>query len=122
MTEENYNYRTSQALLRNQFPGKGKLQIPIIPKEVNSCTTARKITVLRQSRNLRSVIRGGEPVFLWNGDVYGVCFVDSGYCIARSDGTHERICSSPDAVLEYTIHGDRLRDIITRVTVISRNI
>lgn len=31
-TEENYNYRTSQALLRNQFPGNGKLQIPIIPK------------------------------------------------------------------------------------------
>nr|DAP97390.1 MAG TPA: hypothetical protein [Caudoviricetes sp.] len=24
MTEENYNYRTSQTLLRNQFPGKGK--------------------------------------------------------------------------------------------------
>ena len=68
------------------------------------------------------VIRGGEPVFLWNGDGYGVCFVDGGYCIARIDGTHERICNSPDAVLEYTIHGDRLRDIITRVTVISRNI
>ena len=32
MTEENYNYRTSQALLRNQFAGKGKLKIPIIPK------------------------------------------------------------------------------------------
>ena len=32
MTEENYNYRTSQTLLRNQFPGIGKLQIPIIPK------------------------------------------------------------------------------------------
>ena len=32
MTEENYNYRTSQSLLRNQFPGKGKLQIPISPK------------------------------------------------------------------------------------------
>ena len=32
MTEENYNYRTSQALLRNQFPGRGKLQIPIIPR------------------------------------------------------------------------------------------
>ena len=30
MTEENYNYRTSQTLLRNQFPGKGKLKIPII--------------------------------------------------------------------------------------------
>lgn len=30
MTEEHYDCRTSQALLRNQFPGKGKLQIPII--------------------------------------------------------------------------------------------
>ncbi len=30
MTEEHYDYRTSQALLRYQFPGKGKLQIPII--------------------------------------------------------------------------------------------
>ena len=26
MTEENYNYRTSQTLLRNQFPGKGKFK------------------------------------------------------------------------------------------------
>lgn len=32
MTGENYNYRTSQKVLRNQFHGKGKLQIPIIPK------------------------------------------------------------------------------------------
>ena len=32
MTEENYNYRTSQTLLRNQFPGPNKLQIPIIPR------------------------------------------------------------------------------------------
>ncbi len=32
MTEENYSYRTSQTLLRNQFPGRGKLQIPVIPK------------------------------------------------------------------------------------------
>ena len=32
MTEENYNYRTSQTLLRSQFPGKGKFKIPIIPK------------------------------------------------------------------------------------------
>lgn len=32
MTEENYNYRTSQTLLRNQFPGKGKWKIPVIPK------------------------------------------------------------------------------------------
>lgn len=32
MTKENYNYRTSQIMLRNQFPEKGKLQIPVIPK------------------------------------------------------------------------------------------
>ena len=32
MTEENYNYRASQTLLRNQFPGRGKLKIPVIPK------------------------------------------------------------------------------------------
>ena len=30
------------------------------------------------------VIRGGEPVFLWNGDVYGVCFVDSGIVLRES--------------------------------------
>lgn len=32
MTEENYNYRTSPFLLRNQFKGTGKFNIPIIPK------------------------------------------------------------------------------------------
>lgn len=32
MTEENYNYRTSQILLRNQFSGSGPLKIPVIPR------------------------------------------------------------------------------------------
>ena len=32
MTEENYNYRTSQIMLRNQLPGNGRWNIPIIPK------------------------------------------------------------------------------------------
>ena len=32
MTEENYQYRTSQTMLRNQFGGEGTFQIPIIPK------------------------------------------------------------------------------------------
>lgn len=40
MTEENYNYRTSQALLRNQFPGKGKLQIPTSPSLKQSRETS----------------------------------------------------------------------------------
>lgn len=32
MTEENYKYRTNQIMLRNQFPGNGVWNIPIIPK------------------------------------------------------------------------------------------
>ena len=32
MTEENYNYRTSQMLLHNQFPGFYKWKIPVIPR------------------------------------------------------------------------------------------
>ncbi|MGI6269317.1 MAG: DUF4417 domain-containing protein [Candidatus Howiella sp.] len=32
MTEENYKYRTSPFLLRNQFAGNGKFQIPVVPK------------------------------------------------------------------------------------------
>ena len=32
MTEENYEYRTSQIMLRNELPGDGKWRIPIIPK------------------------------------------------------------------------------------------
>ena len=32
MTEENYEYRTSQLMLRNEFPGAGHWKIPVIPK------------------------------------------------------------------------------------------
>lgn len=32
MTEENYQYRTSQTMLRNQFEGEGIFQTPVIPK------------------------------------------------------------------------------------------
>lgn len=34
MTEENYKYRTSPFLLRNQFEGIGKFKIPLVPKFV----------------------------------------------------------------------------------------
>ena len=68
------------------------------------------------------IIRGGEPVFSWHGITYGVCFSDIGYCIARMDGSYEKLCTTPDSVLEYTVSGDRLRDVITRVTVVSRTI
>jgi len=68
------------------------------------------------------IIRGGEPVFVWNGIQYGVCFHNDGYCIAHLSGEYERICDTPDDVLEYMMGNDSLRDVITQVTVISRNI
>ena len=71
---------------------------------------------------LECILRGGEPGFVWNGESYGVCFADTGYCIARMDGTGEIICDTSDSVLEYMLDGDRLREVITKVTVISRNI
>lgn len=68
------------------------------------------------------IIRGGEPVFSWNGICYGVCFHENGYCIARTDGTSEKICTTPDQVLEYMVGTDRLRDVITKVDILSRTI
>lgn len=68
------------------------------------------------------IIRGGEPVFDWNGDRYGVCLIDGGYCIAHTNGSCEKKYSSPDEVLEYIAGENRLRDIITKVNVISRSI
>lgn len=68
------------------------------------------------------IIRGGEPVFEWNGVRYGVCFVEKGYCIAHTDGSCERIYNTPDNLLEYMVGEDRLRDIITKVTVLNRTI
>lgn len=65
---------------------------------------------------------GGEPVFMWNGVRYGVCFHNDGYCIAHLYGKHKRIYHTPDDVLEYVVGNDHLRDVVTRVTVISRNI
>lgn len=68
------------------------------------------------------IIRGGEPVFSWNGTIYGVCFFNDKYCIAQSDGSNERICCTPDEVLEYMLGNDRLRDVVTKVQVVSRTI
>ena len=68
------------------------------------------------------IIRGGEPVFEWNGVRYGVCFAGGGYCIALTDGSCERIYNTPDDLLEYMVDGERLRDVITKVYVVSRSI
>lgn len=56
-------------------------------------------------------------MFVWEGIAYGVCFLDDGYCIARTDGSYEIICSTPDDVLSYMLGTVRLREVITKVTV-----
>ena len=68
------------------------------------------------------IIRGGEPVFLWKGLQYGVCFYGDKYCIALINGEREKICDTPEDVLNYYVGEDRLRDVITQVTVLHRNI
>ena len=68
------------------------------------------------------IIRGGEPVFSWKGRLYGVCFFGDKYCIALTNGEQEKICNTPDDVLDYLVGEDRLRDIITQATVLHRNV
>lgn len=68
------------------------------------------------------IICGGEPAFMWNGVRYGVCFFNDGYYIAHLNGECEKLCDTPDEVLEYMVGGDRLRDVITQVTVLRRTI
>lgn len=68
------------------------------------------------------IIRGGEPVFEWNNECYGVCFAENGYCIAHLDGSAEKLCSTTDDVLEYMLGDDKLRDVVTKVNVIDRTL
>ena len=66
--------------------------------------------------------QGGEVVFIWNGTQYGVFGNGSKYCIAKSDGSFEAWCDTADDALEYMVGNDRLRDVITQVTVLDRTI
>lgn len=88
--------------------------------KVNSVEENRFKTI---SEFKECIIRGGEPVFCWKGVQYGVCFTNgSGYCIADINGNDGKMCETPDEVLEYMVGNDRLRDVITRVTVLDRTI
>lgn len=73
-----------------------------------------------------SMICGGEATFEWNGTMYGVYrdgTYQSGekYCICLTSGENLRCFDTIDALLEVPLGADRLRDIITQVTVWSRN-
>ncbi len=78
--------------------------------------------------------RGGEVQFDWKGISY-CCFG----CVSPSPGQEPRMvicqagtaevnrrtekwCDTADELLEYMVGGDRLRDVITQVTVWERTI
>lgn len=68
------------------------------------------------------ILRGGEVVFSWNSKQYGVFKSSTQYCIALFNGEEEKWYSCPEELLECIVDGDRLRDVITQVTVWDRTI
>ena len=72
-----------------------------------------------------SMICGGEVVFEWNHEEYGVFRMENNqgtYCISRADGQNMKWSNTLDDLLEYYVGSDRLRDVITKVTVIDRTL
>lgn len=83
---------------------------------------------------------GGEVEFIWKGKSYsithanGAINIGEGYYIdqngiARNVESHEPCkeiegldAETADGILEYVIDGDKLRDIITQIEVVSRTI
>ena len=65
------------------------------------------------------LIRGGEIEFSWNGTNYTVGSYGDKISIAEfNQQDTEKLCDTPDEVLEYMVGTDRLRDVITQVAVL----
>ncbi len=68
--------------------------------------------------------RHGEVEFSWNGNLYSITHRGNGQIsisAAYREET-EKLCNTSDEVLEYMVGSDRLRDVITQVTVLDRTI
>ena len=77
--------------------------------------------------------RGGEVEFVWNGKHYGIFgklqrtpsspiqILVSQLLVENYEDT-EKWCDTPDEALDYMVGNDRLRDVITKVTVLDRTI
>lgn len=73
----------------------------------------------------RSISWGCEAEFEWKGVLYGVIRygTDNKITIYVADRPEtEKVCETADDALEYMVGEDRLRDVITKVTVLSRTI
>lgn len=69
--------------------------------------------------------RGGEVEFVWRGVHYGVVRYGINnkitiYEIGKPET--DTVCETADDALEYIVGEDRLRDVITKVTVLDRTI
>lgn len=67
---------------------------------------------------------GGEVSFIWGGKEYGVFKHNNNKFIISEiyNDTTEKCYDTADDVLEYIVGKDRLRDIITQITVTDRTI
>ena len=66
---------------------------------------------------------GGEIDFVWNGSEYGISR-SKGWIIIYSWGKPDttKYYQTADEILDHRVGSDRLRDIITQVTVLDRTI
>ena len=73
----------------------------------------------------RSLNWGAEIEFVWNNITYGVIRYGTNNKITIYQANRpetEKVCDTADDALEYMLGDDRLRDVITKVNVISRTI
>ena len=66
----------------------------------------------------------GEVEFAWKENLYVITHRSSGkisISAANREET-EKLCDTADEVLDYMLGSDRLRDVITQVTVLDRTI
>lgn len=69
------------------------------------------------------MIRGGEVEFMWNGLHYSVTHYNDNISISHSRRQDTEIQrKTADEILKYMVGEDRLRDVITQVTVLYRTI
>lgn len=68
-----------------------------------------------------SLHQGGEIVIEWNEHSYGIFYNGEKFYVT-TENYEESYYDSPDELLEYCIDGQRLRDIITQVTVLERTL
>ena len=69
--------------------------------------------------------RGGEVEIMWDGIRYGVIRYGTNGKITIYEAFKpetEKVCDTADDALAYMVGADRLRDVITRVTVLDRTI